>query len=117
MSDIEQVQSFNPLLIVVWVMEIIIVAMDYSSDQRISWSIPVIGSFLIIQLYMLWKTNHDNMIQEQRKFRALKIGGSLVENTPLIQPGKTNLQNASSRNSVIVDLTLAPSLIEDDQQE
>lgn len=114
MSDMEQVQSFNPLLIVVWVLEILIVAMDYSADQKITWSIPVVGSFLVVQIYMLWKTNYDKMVQEQREVQALKAGGSIVANTPLIQPGRTNLQGANSSKSNMVNLTLAPSLTEED---
>jgi len=112
MSDTEQVQSFNPILILIWLLQIIIVAMDYSQDGIVKWSIPVVGSFFLVQLYMLWKTNYDEMIQEQNeRFNALN---PIIKNTPLIIPGKTNLQNENTQSNMI-DLTLSPSLLEDDE--
>ncbi|MHA2028869.1 MAG: hypothetical protein ACW99Q_05720, partial [Candidatus Kariarchaeaceae archaeon] len=61
----EKVQYFNPFLILIWILQLIILAMDYSDDNKVTWSIPVIGSFLLIQLYMVWKTNYDEMVEEQ----------------------------------------------------
>ena len=55
MSETEQVKYFNPLLILVWILQIILIAMDYSADGAITWSIPVVGSFLLVQIYMIWK--------------------------------------------------------------
>ena len=75
MSDTEQIQSFSPLMILIWVLNIIVVAMDYSPDQRITWSIPVVGSVIVVQVYMIWKTNYDQMVQEQREVQAQKLGG------------------------------------------
>lgn len=109
----EQVQSFNPLLILIWVFELIILGIDYSTDHRVTWSIPIIGSFLVVQIYMIWKTNYDKMMQEEREKQAKILGGDLVKNTPIIEPGRTNLQNVNTVNktdSPIISLNLAPSI-------
>ncbi len=112
-EDTDKIQSFNPLLILVWILELIILAMDYSQDNAVSWSIPVIGSFLLIQVYMIWKTNSDELELERREAVA-KSSSNLVKNTPLIHPGKTNLTQLHSKHSSMVDLTLSPSVDDDE---
>ena len=107
----EQVKYFNPLLMLVWILQIILVAMDYSADNAITWSIPVVGSFLLVQIYMIWKTNYDEMVQESMEARN-KEGNELVRKTPLIIPGKSDLSSANSSGNVI-SLGLAPSMNED----
>jgi hypothetical protein len=111
MSEMEQVKYFNPLLILVWILQIIIVAMDYSADSAITWSIPVVGSFLLVQIYMIWKTNYDEMVQESMEARNMEQN-ELVRNTPLITPGKSDL-SASNSGGNVISLGLAPSLNED----
>ena len=110
MSEMEQVKYFNPLLILVWILQIILIAMDYSADGAITWSIPVVGSFLLVQIYMIWKTNYDEMVQESREARN-KEDNELVRNTPLITPGKSELSASNSGN--VISLGFAPSLNDD----
>lgn len=93
MSDMEQVQYFNPLLILIWILQLIMLAMDYSQDQRVSWSIPVIGSFLLIQIYMIWKTNYDQMKDEQRTQRKIEKSQSFVELGLINHPNNSNENN------------------------
>ncbi|OLS26194.1 MAG: hypothetical protein HeimC2_16060 [Candidatus Heimdallarchaeota archaeon LC_2] len=118
----EQVQNFNPILVLIWILQLIILAMDYSSDGAVSWSIPVIGSFLLVQLYMVWKTNYDEMVEEQNQRMMAKYGDPKIANTPTITPGITNLQlintnlNKKSQDPII-QLNLAPSVTLDDQDE
>ena len=118
----EQVQNFNPILILIWILQLIILAMDYSSDGAVSWSIPVIGSFLLVQLYMVWKTNYDEMVEEQNQRMMAKYGDPKIANTPTITPGITNLQlintnlNKKSQDPII-QLNLAPSVTLGDQDE
>ena len=107
----QQIKYFNPLLILVWILQISLVAMDYSADGAITWSIPVVGSFLLVQIYMIWKTNYDEMVQESREARV-RDDNELVRNTPLITPGKTDL-SASNNSGNVISLGLAPSLNED----
>lgn len=89
--------------------------MDYSPDQTITWSIPIVGSVIVIQIYMIWKTNYDQMVQEQREVEAKKLGGSIVKDTPLIQPGVTNLADANKKGGAMVNLTLSPSVLDDEE--
>ncbi len=113
MSDNEQVQYFNPIMILVWIIQLLIVGMDYSKDQRISWSIPIIGSVLLIQIFMIWKTNYDEMMAERREAMGKKYGGALVNSTPVIQPGTTNLamaQQKSANFDTMVDLDISSNL-------
>lgn len=91
MSGAEQVDSFNPMLIVIWITQLLLLGWDWSQDQRIWWSIPIIGSFFFIQLYMIWKTNHDKMMEEERDRQARALGGPV--DTPEIVPGQTKLKD------------------------
>ena len=93
MSDMEQVQYFNPLLILIWILQLIMLAMDYSQDQRVTWSIPVIGSFLLIQIYMIWKTNYDQMKDEQRTQQKIEKSQSFVELRLINHPNNSNENN------------------------
>ena len=118
----EQVQNFNPILILIWILQLIILAMDYSADGAVSWSIPVIGSFLLVQLYMVWKTNYDEMVEEQNQQMMARYGDPKIANTPTITPGITNLQsinigNKASSQDPIIQLNLAPSVNEEDEEE
>ncbi len=118
----EQVQHFNPFLILVWILQLIILAIDYTDDGKVYWSIPIIGSFLLIQLYMVWKTNYDEMIEEQNQRITARYGDTRITNTPQITPGITNLQavNVKQDNTVqdsIIQLNLAPSVNLNDQDE
>lgn len=114
MSDeLDKVDSFNPLLILIWILQLIILAMDYSQDNAVTWAIPVIGSFLVVQIYMIWKTNSDEIAEEERRMNA-QNSDDLVKNTPLIKPGKTNLTQLHTSHTSTVDLTLSPSLQEDE---
>ena len=118
----EQVQNFNPILILIWIIQLIILAMDYSSDGAVSWSIPIIGSFLLVQLYMVWKTNYDEMVEEQNKRTMARYGDSKIANTPTITPGITNLQSVNIGNKAalqdpIIQLNLAPSVNEEDDAD
>ncbi|MHA2100429.1 MAG: hypothetical protein ACW99A_17270 [Candidatus Kariarchaeaceae archaeon] len=111
----EKVQYFNPFLILIWILQLIILAMDYSDDNKVTWSIPVIGSFLLIQLYMVWKTNYDEMVEEQNQ-KVMKQYGT--DSTPVITPGVTNLQTANStQDGSMIQLNLAPSVHDDDESE
>ncbi|MHA2252592.1 MAG: hypothetical protein ACXAD7_19665 [Candidatus Kariarchaeaceae archaeon] len=103
MSDTEQVQYFNPILILMWVLQLIILGMDYSGDQRVTWSIPIIGSFLLIQIYMIWKTNYDQMIKEQKEGQTRAVSGDLLDHVPIMQPR----QNTSNQ---IINLELSPAI-------
>ncbi|MFV2014934.1 MAG: hypothetical protein ACC656_05880 [Candidatus Heimdallarchaeota archaeon] len=118
----EKIQYFNPFIALIWVLQIIILAMDYSPDKKVTWSIPVIGSFLLIQLYMVWKTNYDEMMEEQNQQLMDAYGGENLSRTPVIKPGVTNLQLANSpqdsnQSGPMIQLNLAPSLQDDDEED
>lgn len=118
----EQVQHFNPFLILVWILQLIILAIDYTDDGKVYWSIPIIGSFLLVQLYMVWKTNYDEMIEEQNQRITAKYGDTRIANTPHITPGITDLQAVNVRQDntaqdSIIQLNLAPSVNLNDQDE
>lgn len=121
MSSSQQVQYFNPFLILIWILQVILFAIDYSDNGRGTWSIPVIGSFFLVQVYMVWKTNSDEMKQEQQLAAQRALGGSLVEDTPIIQPGITNLSDmskqSSSSSSPVIHLGFAPGLSDDDEKK
>jgi len=97
MSGAEQVDSFNPLLALVWITQLLLLGWDYNQDGRIWWSIPIIGSFFFIQLYMIWKTNHDKLMEEQRDRQARALGGPV--DTPEIVPGQTKLKDLYKSNT------------------
>jgi len=91
MSGAEKVNSFNPIWIVIWITQILIVGVDYAQDGRIVWSIPIVGSVFIVQVYMIWKTNYDEMMEERQKRQARALGGPI--DTPKIVPGQTKLKD------------------------
>lgn len=124
MSGAEQVESFNPLLVVIWLTQLLLLGWDWSADGQVRWSIPIIGSFFIIQLYMIWKTNYDQMMEEQRDAQARALGGPM--DTPKIQPGKTNINelykskettetSSGSNKSSNQMVNLNPKSAEDDE--
>jgi len=90
MSGAEQVDNFNPLLIVIWITQLLLLGWDWSQDGQVKWSIPIIGSFFLVQIYMLWKTNYDKMMEERQDQQARALGGPM--DTPKITPGKTKLK-------------------------
>ncbi|MHA2504227.1 MAG: hypothetical protein ACXAE3_15320 [Candidatus Kariarchaeaceae archaeon] len=91
MSSSDQVDSFNPILLAIWATQLLLLGWDWSQDGKVLWSIPIIGSFFVIQLYMIWKTNYDSMLQEQRNAQAIALGGPI--DTPEIDPRSTKLQD------------------------
>lgn len=95
MSGAERVNSFNPLLILIWVFQLIILGIDWQ-DGSVTWSIPIIGSFLLIQIYMVWKTNYDEMQQAQSDAHARSLGGPM--DTPMIDPNRTDLKDVYSNS-------------------
>ncbi|MDH5401004.1 MAG: hypothetical protein OEY49_00825, partial [Candidatus Heimdallarchaeota archaeon] len=68
-----------------------------------------------IQLYMIWKTNYDEMIEEEREKRRQKMGG-LVGNTPLIKPGVTDLKQIHSTDTHMVNLNISPNVVDDEEE-
>ena len=90
MSGAERVRSFNPILLLIWAFQIIIFVLDLQGDGRVSWSIPIIGSFFFVQLYMIWKTNYEQMEEERRSKMAEMLGGP--KNVPEIDPTSQSLK-------------------------
>lgn len=95
MSDTEQVKHFNPLLVLIWILQLLLLGIDYNADQRVSWSIPIIGSVLLIQVYMIWKTNYDEMIAEQKENQAITLEKPILNQQQLIT---LNLPDVNSKN-------------------
>lgn len=111
----EKVQSFNPFLVLIWILQLIILGIDYEPDRSISWSIPIIGSFLVIQIYMIWKTNYDEMVEEQQANMIANRGGTM--SPPTIRPGITNLQEANSTKNSMIQLNLSPSVTDEKEEK
>lgn len=85
----ERVSSFNPIIIAIWLTSLVLFIVDYTPDSRISWSIPIIGSILLVQLYFVWKTNYDDMIEKDREKQVAALGGPT--DVPTIDPLRQNL--------------------------
>ena len=91
MSNAEKVQSLNPIMVIIWITNFLIFYWDWSNDGIVSWSIPIIGSVLIVQIYMVWKTNYDEMMEDDRVVQINALGGPT--NRPDIVPGTNNLSD------------------------
>ena len=93
MSGSDRVNSVSPFLVLIWIFQLIILVIDWQ-DGGVSWSIPIIGSFLLVQVYMVWKTNSDEIMQEQTEAMARSLGGPM--DTPMINPNQTDLRSMYS---------------------